>query len=193
MITMAMSTELPAIPDSLPVVKTLVTDAIAPRITELSASDEKVTQYRRYTNIQASLISARDELTALNSRVKGLEKSLKTEFGDNPDWSEVEAMTQQRDKITETLLSLLQAVYGLTAGDESNEQITTWADKLMSDLRPAPVAVSNTQSSARAEQNRDIRAWARQRGYKVSDRGAISEQVVNAYFTQHPTVVKIDA
>ncbi len=37
-------------------------------------------------------------------------------------------------------------------------------------------------ASAKAEENRKIREWARAQGIKVSDRGRIADETVNAYY-----------
>jgi hypothetical protein len=51
-------------------------------------------------------------------------------------------------------------------------------------VRPAAAGRPARPASADREQNQAIRAWARKQGMKVSDRGRIPSEVIDAYNSQ---------
>jgi hypothetical protein len=58
------------------------------------------------------------------------------------------------------------------------------AEPVARDARPSPVR------SLDVEELRAVRAWARERGFSVSDRGRLPEAVLSAYEEAHPNARK---
>ena len=48
-----------------------------------------------------------------------------------------------------------------------------------------PAAAARTRTGPGRERSSEIRAWAKQRGYKVSERGRIPAQIISEYDAAH--------
>lgn len=85
-------------------------------------------------------------------------------------------------KVVEVELSYRGRDYVLDLSHESSLELATVLDPWLSVARRVPRSSQRQGPSlATKERNRAIRAWARDNGYEVSDRGAIAKGVIAAY------------
>lgn len=87
----------------------------------------------------------------------------------------------------ETLtFSIDGAHYEIDLSSENAEklrsEIGAWAEKATRVARKKALKVSSTQASA---ENEKIRAWARENGYEIGDRGRIRAEIREAYAAAH--------
>lgn len=87
----------------------------------------------------------------------------------------------------ETLtFSIDGAHYEIDLSSENAEklrsEIGAWAEKATQVARKKALRVSSAQASA---ENEKIRAWARENGYEIGDRGRIRAEIREAYAAAH--------
>lgn len=87
----------------------------------------------------------------------------------------------------ETLTFSIDGVhYEIDLSSENAEkfrsEIGAWAEKATRVDRKKALKVSSTQASA---ENEKIRAWARENGYEIGDRGRIRAEIREAYAAAH--------
>lgn len=89
------------------------------------------------------------------------------------------------DLVDSTYEDLLKAMAGFI---ESARKVTRGKKAPKAHPMPTPAAArSHKTSSGRAEQLSAIRAWARSQGMRVSDRGRLPEDIVDAFESAHKT------
>lgn len=86
------------------------------------------------------------------------------EFGLDGKRYEIDLATDNASKLREALASYVAA-----------------ARRAASSPRPRAISTGRGQGTVDREQNQAVRAWARQRGMSVSDRGRIPMSVLDAY------------
>ena len=82
--------------------------------------------------------------------------------------------------------------FEIRLGAANAARLRALLDRFVRAARRVPGAAPTPVRSADAQAARTVRQWAREHGYRISDRGRLSEIVLEAYERAHPGKHRVD-